>query len=73
MTYGENGHQLRSELTTLLRQHRIQQRRMIRHHDQRAHLAAPLRARHMRPAPNLEPVHPGRKPFGVANPIFIAP
>ena len=26
MTYGENGHQLRSELTTLLRQHRIQQR-----------------------------------------------
>ena len=26
MTYGENGAQLRSELTTLLRQHRIQQR-----------------------------------------------
>ena len=26
MTYGENGHQLRSELTRLLRQHRIQQR-----------------------------------------------
>ena len=26
MTYGENGHQVRSELTTLLRQHRIQQR-----------------------------------------------
>ena len=26
MTYGENGHQLRSELTALLRQHRIQQR-----------------------------------------------
>ena len=26
MTYGENGSQLRSELTTLLRQHRIQQR-----------------------------------------------
>jgi hypothetical protein len=22
---------------------------------------------------NLEPVHPGRKPFGVTNPIFIAP
>jgi hypothetical protein len=26
MTYGENGHQIRSELTTLLRQHRIQHR-----------------------------------------------
>ena len=26
MTYGENGRQLRSQLTTLLRQHRIQQR-----------------------------------------------
>ena len=22
---------------------------------------------------NLEPVHPGRKPFGVTNPIFVAP
>lgn len=24
-------------------------------------------------ASNLEPVHPGRKPFGVANPIFVTP
>ena len=22
---------------------------------------------------NLEPVHPGRKPFGAANPIFVTP